>query len=639
MKQTHIIVGTAGHVDHGKTRLTMALTGIDTDRLPEEKRRGLTIVPGFTYVDLQSGRRLGLIDVPGHEQFIKNMLSGVAGIDMALLVVAADEGIMPQTIEHLNILSLLGITKGVVAITKSDLVEEEWLELIVEDVSKLLAESGLRGAPIIAVSAQTGFQVEELKGLLDQQAAEVQERSSLGLCRIPVDRVFNKSGFGIVITGTLWSGSIRRGQLLELLPGKMEYSVRGIQVHGQQVDEALAGQRTALNLKGAKTEKIKPGCWLATPKLLQETNRVDVKLTLLKDAKSIPRYMKVRVFHGMSEVLGRVRLLDREVLEAGENCLCQLELYNSLTPIRGDRMILRSSSSLETIAGAVVLDVHPPKYKSSNPQTMKTLQTKAQWDSKQNFLLGLENAGTLLSIKEMAEIVQLSLEETKQKVETLLQAKQLKAVEVAGAVQYYSVASDAKWQNDIMFTLQNYHQSHPLQKGMPCPELRQGRLKKLALKQLNALLGTYAQARLLKILPEGLIAKQDFAISLTPTQHLELTAIVSAYEKNPFAPPDWEELLGSLNISLTKSQEYLGWLFDNKKLETIGKVLFAYETFRRAEQILRNKYPREFTIAQARDLWGTSRKYAQVLLDAMDEAGLTKRNKESRIFIAREVLL
>ena len=237
MKQTHIIVGTAGHVDHGKTRLTMALTGIDTDRLPEEKRRGLTIVPGFTYVDLQSGRRLGLIDVPGHEQFIKNMLSGVAGIDMALLVVAADEGIMPQTIEHLNILSLLGITKGVVAITKSDLVEEEWLELIVEDVSKLLAESGLRGAPIIAVSAQTGFQVEELKGLLDQQAAEVQERSSLGLCRIPVDRVFNKSGFGIVITGTLWSGSIRRGQLLELLPGKMEYSVRGIQVHGQQVDE------------------------------------------------------------------------------------------------------------------------------------------------------------------------------------------------------------------------------------------------------------------------------------------------------------------------------------------------------------------------------------------------------------------
>ena len=633
MKQTHIIVGTAGHVDHGKTHLTIALTGIDTDRLPEEKRRGLTIVPGFVPLDLKSGRRLGLIDVPGHEQFVKNMLAGVAGIDMALFVVAADEGVMPQTIEHLNILNLLGIHKGVVAITKSDLVDDEWLAMITEDVKKLLAPTALKDAPIIAVSAQTGFHIEELKELLDQVATTIQERPSSGLCRLPIDRVFHKQGFGSIITGTLWAGHISTGEMLELLPAGVELRVRGIQVHGQEVNEAWAGQRTALNLTGESVESLKPGEWLAEPGLLKETNRIDVELTLLKSAPNIAKHGRVRIFHGTTEVLGRVRLLDREVLLSGATCLCQLELEEPLAPLRGDRIILRSYSPVVTIAGATVLDVDAPHYKLSSPDTMKTIQDKANLDMGQGIVSYLTTSGKLSTVKEIAQGAQLALPEVTKALGELEAMDCLQKLSVDGVEYYYSLEEADTWQQQIMSTLTAYHKTYPLRRGVPAAELRQKIFKKLPVKQFNALMEHYEQQGVVKLSADGMVAEPDFVLTLSPEQQKNLTYLAELYKQHFFAPPQWEEAIEPLHLKAADAQEYLSWLVDNKHLQKIGGLFFAYGAGAESQQLLRSKYPKEFTIAEARDVWKTSRKYALVLLDELDGQGITKREGDKRIFM------
>lgn len=633
MKQTHIIVGTAGHVDHGKTHLTIALTGIDTDRLPEEKRRGLTIVPGFVPLDLKSGRRLGLIDVPGHEQFVKNMLAGVAGIDMALLVIAADEGVMPQTVEHLNILNLLGINKGVIAITKSDMVDEEWLAMITEDVKKLLAPTALKDAPLIAVSSQTGYHIEELRDLLDQVASTIKERPSAGLCRIPVDRVFHKAGFGTIITGTLWSGHIDNGEKLELLPGGAELRVRGIQVHSKPVEEAQAGQRTALNLTGEAVDSVKPGCWLAQPGLLKQTHRVDVALDLLKGAKNVARHARVRIFHGTTEVLGRVRLLDREVLAGGEHCLCQLELEEPLAPLRGDRMILRSYSPVVTIAGATVLDAEPPRYKLSDPEALKSIERKSHLDVGQGILAYLTSQGKVAGIKDLAAGAQLSLPEATQAIQELQAMDQLHTLTVDGQEYYYSLEQTNNWQQQLTKVLAAYHQSYPLRRGMPAAEVRQKLFKALTVKQFNALLELYKQQSLLQLASDGTVSVPGFAPQLTIRQQQDLARLAAVYQAQPFAPPEWEAAVGSLHLKAGEAQEYLNYLVDNKQLQKIGGVFFTYGALEQGVKLLKAHYPQAFTIAEARDVWQTSRKYALVLLDVLDAQGVTRREDDKRVFL------
>ncbi len=633
MSQTHIIVGTAGHVDHGKTRLTMALTGIDTDRLPEEKRRGLTIVPGFVPLDLKSGRRLGLIDVPGHEQFVKNMLAGVAGIDMALLVIAADEGVMPQTVEHLNILSLLGINKGVVALTKSDMVDEEWLTMIKEDVKKLLATTPLKDAPVLAVSAQTGENIEQLRNLLDEVAATVEERPSTGLCRLPIDRVFHKQGFGTIVTGTLWSGHIVNGQQLELIPGGQELRVRGIQVHDKPVEEAQAGQRTALNLTGPEVESVKPGLWVAEPNLLQATHRLDVALDLLPGAKNMAGHAPVRVFHGTAEVLGRVRLLDRQVLKSGEKCLCQLELEEELAPLRGDRVILRSYSPVETIAGATVLDPKAPRYKLSDPETMVSIEHKSHLDLGQSILTVCKEKMALLTLKELAAASQMTLEEGQSTVEELCGAGQLKTMQLDNGCLYYSLSQDDTWRKKLIEGLEEYHRSFPLRQGMPLPELRQRCFKNLNVKQYKALLDVYSTEGVLDLAPTGMVSRPGFKPQLTELQEKQLTTLAELYHGQLFAPPEWEEALEGLKLKQGEAQEYLTWLLDNKKLGKIGNSYFAYEALEQGAKVLRASYPQSFTIGEARDVWGTSRKFAQMLLDTLDAQGVTRREGDRRVFL------
>ena len=294
----HIIVGTAGHVDHGKTELTARLTGVNTDRLPEEKKRGMTIELGFVPLDLDNGLRLGLIDVPGHERFVKNMLAGAAGMDMVMLIVAADEGVMPQTVEHMNIINLLGIDKGVVVITKKDLVDEEWLGLVQEQVDELIAPTSLKDAPIVACSSVTGEGIAELRKVLEQVASSVKPKTASGYARLPIDRVFSKAGFGTVVTGTLWMGKLHPGDTVQIWPLGREARIRSLQVHGQSVGEAVAGQRTAVNLSGVEQDEAPRGGWLAAPGLLRESYRLDVALRLLPDAKPLPQRCRIRVHHG-----------------------------------------------------------------------------------------------------------------------------------------------------------------------------------------------------------------------------------------------------------------------------------------------------------------------------------------------------
>ncbi|MCL2549127.1 MAG: selenocysteine-specific translation elongation factor, partial [Symbiobacteriaceae bacterium] len=397
----HVIVGTAGHVDHGKTTLIRALTGIETDRLREEQQRGISIEIGFAYFDLPSGRRAGIIDVPGHERFIKNMLAGIAGVDLALLVVAADEGVMPQTVEHLNILSLLQIQQGLVVITKRDLVEADWLELVEEEVRERLQGSFLENAEILAVSATTGEGLPALVAAIDRLTSSAQERDSKGVARLPVDRVFSVSGFGTVITGTLLSGSIALGDRLDLLPRGMTLRVRSLQVHGERVEEVLAGQRAAVNLAGIDQDQLQRGDVLASLGTLKSTMMLDARLHHLSSSpRALQQRTRVRVYSGAAEVMARLTPLEEEIIEPGQSSLVQLRLEEPLAVDAGGIFILRSYSPMTTIAGGTIIDPHPHKKTRFREAQVAALRIREQGDPLQQAMQQLYTLSPTLPDRE-----------------------------------------------------------------------------------------------------------------------------------------------------------------------------------------------------------------------------------------------
>ncbi len=627
----HIVIGTAGHVDHGKTLLTAALTGIDTDRLPEEKRRGMTIVPGYVALELPNGLKLGMVDVPGHEKFIKNMLAGVGGIDMALLVVAADEGVMPQTVEHLNILHLLGVRHGVVAITKCDMIEddEEWLDMIHEQVRKQLSRTLLRDAPIVDVSAATGYHIEELKETLGAVAETVKERPPVGFSRLPVDRCFTKKGFGTVVTGTLWAGAISVGQRLEVLPQGTELRVRGIQVHGQSVEHALAGQRTALNLVGDGAEDLNLGCWLAEKSLLRPSQRIDVKLDLLPDANALPHRARVHLFHGTTQVSARVRFLDRETLRPGTSGLCQLELERALPPLRGDRLILRSWSPEVTIAGATVLDVDAPRYKLSDPDTMHRIAAKDGRDNSLTVLDILDREAKPIGLAGLKNLAQMTEEDTSSALSQLMQAKRAVMLEVEPPL-YLSAELYERWCMILHDTLSTYHEKYPLRRGCPIAELRTEVFGRIQTKHLSLLLLTYQAQGDIRV--DGAVAAlPEFAPRPDERQQQELTRIAATYRKKMFVPPVWQELMDSFHIANADAKEYLSYLLDKREIERIENDYFCIDAVPEAARLLRERYD-AFTVSQARDVLGTSRKYALPILGEMDRRGITVREGEGRRF-------
>src|SRR5664280_1926068 len=370
----HFVLGTAGHVDHGKTALIKALTGIDTDRLKEEKKRGITIELGFASLALPSGQTLGIVDVPGHEKFIKNMVSGAAGIDLVMMVIAADEGIMPQTKEHLHICSLLGISRGVVALTKIDLVEKDWLELVQSEIIEFLQGTFLEGAPIVPVSAVKQEGLTDLIKAIDATVSKINEKADDGIFRLPVDRVFTMKGFGTVVTGTLVSDHIKTGEEIEILPGDITARIRGIQVHNQPVDEAWAGQRTAINLQGVEKSTIERGDVLVRPKTVWPSQRLDVFVEFLaSNSKSLKNRALVRLHTGTSEIIARITLLEKDELAPGQKAFAQLILANKDVIVAGDRFVLRSYSPVTTIGGGQIIDPLPLKHKRQNEKIIADL--------------------------------------------------------------------------------------------------------------------------------------------------------------------------------------------------------------------------------------------------------------------------
>ncbi|MGI6685431.1 MAG: selenocysteine-specific translation elongation factor [Bacillota bacterium] len=630
-----IIIGTAGHVDHGKTILTRRLTGIDTDRLKEEKKRGISIELGFAPLTLPSGTKVGLVDVPGHERFIKNMLAGIAGIDLVLLVIAADEGVMPQTREHLDIINLLEVKKGIVVVTKSDLVDEEWLELVKGEIEEVLAGTVLEKAPMVAVSAMTGHGIPQLMEVIDKIARETPPKTVTGKMRIPVDRVFTITGFGTVITGTLWSGRLKVGETVEILPQNLSARVRNVQVHGEKVPEATAGQRVAVNLAGVETEEISRGDVLAEPGLLEASHRIDVKLNLLKHTDiPLEQRARVRIHHGTREVLGRVNLLDREELLPGDSCFCQLVLETPLMALREDHFVIRSYSPMITIGGGIIIDPLPARHKRYKESVIKNLEVRSKGNPQELIIqtIGADQVG-LLTQKAISAGTGLDEALVKDELINLNETGQIVSIDGEGTAYYLLKEQEDEWLTKIKNRLADYHRKFPLRPGMPKEELRSRDFSQITGKVFHLLLEHWAEKNEFRLENQN-IAARDFKAEVTSDVAKAIQLIEQGLLKEPFSPPSWDELAQTAGISgETKNEIYL-WLLNSQRIVKLSdEVIISGQALAEAKEKIGSfiKGNGSIQLAETRDLLNTSRKYALPLLEYLDQVKFTRRKGDMRV--------
>lgn len=629
----HIIVGTAGHVDHGKTTLIKALTKIDTDRLKEEQKRGISIEIGFAYFDLPSGKRVGLIDVPGHERFIKNMLAGVGGIDAVILVIAADEGVMPQTQEHLDIISLLQVKKGVVALTKADMVEPDWLELMEEEVREKLVGSFLEEAAIIPFSAHTGLGLDELIAEVDRLSEEVESKDPYGQPRLPIDRVFSISGFGTVVTGTLVSGNLNLGDRLEVVPGNLTTRVRSLQVHGEKTERAFAGQRVAVNLAGLEVNDISRGQVLAKANTLKTTLMLDARVEVLAGAiRPLQHRTRVRLYIGSSEVMGRVVPLEAETIEPGQNGLVQLRLEEPVAAVEGDLFILRYYSPMTTLGGGRVLKTNPQKITRFKTKQVEMLKALELGTPEHRFLQALQEVSPDFPERSAWLKTHSELVEGEEMLEELLQTEQALSFtvdrkEILLAFSYYQEIS-----LKVEELLKTYHQKNPLRLGMPKEELRSRIGLSIGGRTYAAFLLLLESDGHLKQFPQYLAAL-DFDLNLNETQKNIYESIKNRYLEAEFEPPNKSELQEEFGkfrdflplMDLLVEEDFLIRLSED--------IYYPKEVLDRAEDILLAwfKENEEITLAEYRDLISSSRKYALALMEYFDSQRITLRQGEKRI--------
>ncbi|HHW57882.1 MAG TPA: selenocysteine-specific translation elongation factor [Clostridia bacterium] len=622
----NVIIGTAGHIDHGKTTLIKALTGKDTDRLKEEKLRGITTDLGFAYFDLPSGIRAGIIDVPGHERFIKNMLAGAHGVDIVMLVIAADEGIMPQTKEHMDILSYLNIKGGVIVLTKCDLVEKDWIKMVEEDVREVLKETFLRDAPIIPVSSVTGEGLEALVKKLNELAQTVEERSAEGIVRLPIDRVFSIAGFGTIVTGTLISGSIKVGDGIVIYPRMIKSKVRNLQVHERNVECALAGQRTAINLANVKVEDIKRGDVIAPAGVIIPSMMVDVKLSLLKEAKPLINRDRIRFYTGASEIIGRVILLDRDGLEGGQSCYAQIQLEDYVCVLRGDKFVIRTYSPMMTIGGGVILVPNPAKHKRFDEKVIRELKN-------------IEELGDIFIVEKVVydSLLPLSIAEIERKASILnvknISVRDLINLEIEGEEYFYH----RKRYSDICAKtreiLVDFRQKYPLKEGISKEELKSKLFGDTKSKLCDYIFRLMESDGLIKI-KNQIIALKDFEVVLSKEQEKLKEEIIRLYNASKFEPPKVAELKGY--SELLPMLEYLTNTGELVKID--DEIYLSKENFMEAQKILIEylKQHGEISLAIYRDLLKTSRKYAMAILEYFDSIKLTKRIEDVRILYKGE---
>jgi selenocysteine-specific elongation factor len=633
MMMKQVVMGTAGHIDHGKTQLIKTLTGIDTDRLKEEKERGITIDLGFAHLTYEDGTEVGVIDVPGHERFVRNMLAGVGGIDLVMLVIAADEGVMPQTREHLSICQLLRVKEGLVALTKADLVDEDWLELVSEDTREFLKGTFLEDKPIVPVSAKTGQGIAELKRVLQALVTRVPPKQVAGKFRLPVDRVFTIRGFGTVVTGTLFSGTIRVEERIEIYPKGIEAKIRGLQVHNTSVPEAIAGQRTAINLQGIDKIDLERGDVLGHPGEFAPTFMLDAVLQHLADAPRPLRHRaRVRLHVGTSEIMGRVILLDRNDLAPGEEAYVQLRLEEPAIVLPRDRFVIRSYSPVQTIGGGMVLDAQPAKHRRGEAGLADHFQLLAEGSPEEIFTHHLKQATHRgLRLSEFLPRTELSEARLRRVATTLQQAGRVRAVNPDMGWYVHADALDTLTR-ELRRYLETYHRQNPLKPSISIEEMR-AKVRALGERVCLMALEELRQQGAV-IVERDRVRLATHQVALDDTRERILNELEAEFLAAGFQPPRVEDLFAKLNIGKGHDKALLQVLLDQGRAVRLKEnVVFHRSNLVKAESLLVQflRDHREITPIEFKDLLGISRKYAIPMLEYFDSQKITMRVGDKRI--------
>lgn len=631
----HIIIGTAGHIDHGKTSLIKALTGRDTDTLKEEKDRGISINLGFTFFDLPSGKRAGIIDVPGHEKFIKNMLAGVSGIDMVLLVIAADEGIMPQTREHFEILQLLNVKKGIIVLTKIDMVEKDWLKMIEEDITKELQDTFLQNAPIHEVSSKTGEGIKELVSEIDSMTDEIQVKDTEGHFRLPVDRVFSISGFGTVVTGTIISGHIKVGDTVQIYPSKVITKIRGIQVHEEALTYAEAGQRCALNLSGVKSSDIKRGDVLSVENIMGSSLIVDVKLYYLKKSdKPLLNRQRVRLYHGTSEIICRVLLLDREELRGGEEAYAQLRLEKPLTSQRNDKFVIRSYSPMDTIGGGSIIEPSGKKAKLNDYKYIDVLRIKEEGSIEDIIENTIERLSyEYLSVFDILKAIGKNEENIQDKLDTLVNEGKIIKIDAYDKIIYVHHKFINYKENEILEILEKFHNDNPLKSGISREEIKNRVFGKNTKQKIYEGILNILEKRKSIVCNRSYISKFDFSIKYDKEQENIKMKIINIYDTSKYMPPKFEDILLD-----EKNKKDFKMVYDSlveseilTKVSEDCTILTRY--YEDAIKTIKSyiEHNGGISISEAKEILNTNRKYIVSILECFDNCKITKRMEDKRV--------
>jgi len=628
-----IILGTAGHIDHGKTSLVKALTGTDTDRLKEEKQRGITIELGFASLDLPSGQHIGIVDVPGHEKFVKNMVAGATGIDIVAMIIAADEGVMPQTREHMEICSLLKIQHGLIVLTKIDLVDEEWLELVKEDISGFMTGTFLENTPLIPVSSSTGQGIPELIETLEDLSRNIPERMSTGLFRLPVDRVFTMKGFGTVITGTLSSGQVSVDETIMIYPSRLTSKVRGIQVHNQTVTTAAAGMRTAINFQGLDKASVNRGDVLSNPDALKPSYLFDASMLYLKsNPKPIKNRTRVRFHTGTVEIMGNLIVLEKETLQPGETGFIQLRLDSPVPCVKHDRFVIRSYSPVRTIGGGEILNPLPAKHKRFKPEVIEGLKILLSEDPDGTISFFAVQAGfsgvSFLDLKVMTNLPDKKLNQI---LQSLMATKTILQMDKENRI-FIHQKTIAELTGLIHDHLGKYHKTNPLKSAMPKAELLSKLPKGIGTKLFNIMLNQMVKDE--KIAQEeDSVRLFGHKIALQIDQEDVKKKIESRYKADGLAPPFFRELAKTLEIDPAVAKDVLMLLIgEGLIIKTKDDLYFHTDHIedlkKRVTDFILEKG--EMTTPDFKDITGVSRKYIIPLIEYFDSINFTIRVGDTR---------
>ncbi len=625
----NVILGTAGHIDHGKSSLVKALTGTDPDRLKEEKERGITIDLGFAELAYPDGVNIGIVDVPGHERLIRNMLAGAGGIDMVVLVIAADEGVMPQSREHLSICNLLGIQRGLVALTKIDLVEEDWVELVSEDVRGFLRGSFLEGGEIIPVSAKTGANLESLRKALHAMASQVPLKSQKGVFRLPIDRVFTLKGFGTVVTGTALDGRVSVDEMVEILPSGRTSRVRSLQSHGHSLTTAVAGQRVAVNLQGIEKNEIVRGDVLTVPGKLRGTRVIDGQIRLLKDAPALKNRDQIHFHVGTAETVARVVLYEVDPLKPGGQAFCQLRLEAPVVTMAGDRFVVRRLSPLVTMGGGVVLDPSPRRRRRADGITdlevfasgplQDSIETKVRREGIYGISMGRLEGWIRGDVPDMVAAVNELVKKGR------LSAQDEHLVHADGL---------ATFRTRVLERLKKYHKDNPRKAGMPKEELR-GLFPGLSVRVFGTRLGGVREA----VVEQEIVRSAGFKLMLSSSDEAGKERVLDLVRKGGLHPPFLKEISTAMNVPERTVAELLKILCKEEKLKRVNDSVFlsaeAYaDMLDRVRTFFRQRS--EMTVAEFRDAIGTSRKYALPFLEHLDAVRVTLRTGDVRKLLLKD---